>query len=92
MSGIGFKLPSSIAVVGVPLQLFLLFCFLRAGKITAVTALPGLISIEQLHLKPTYRQQLCSKISMRSFLAFLRREKKKHFQQVQHGMPFIQGT
>lgn len=60
------------------------FCLLCAGKIAAVIALPGLISIEQLHLKPTYRQQLCSKISMRSHfqLFFLfRRKKKKHFQQ-----------
>lgn len=56
-----FKLSSSITVVWVPLQTFLL-----AGKIAAASALPGLICTEQLHLKPTYRQQLCSKISMQA--------------------------
>lgn len=57
------------------------FCLLCAGKITAVIALPGLISIEELHLKPTYRQQLCSKISMRSHFRLFSEGKKKHFQQ-----------
>lgn len=56
-----FKFSSSITVVWVPLQIFLL-----AGKIAAAIALPGLICTEQLHLKPTYRQQLCSKISMQA--------------------------
>lgn len=79
MSCIVFKLPSSIAVVGVPLQLFLLavcwqnnscYCFARIDFHRTAPS--------KAYLQATTLQQ---NINAVSFLAFLRRKKKKHFQQ-----------
>lgn len=79
MSCIVFKLPSGIAVVGVPLQLFLLavcwqksscYCFTRIDFHRTAPS--------KAYLQATTLQQ---NINAVSFSAFLRRKKKKHFQQ-----------
>lgn len=79
MSCIVFKLPSSVAVVGVPLQFFLLavcwqnnscYCFIRIDFHRTAPS--------KAYLQATTLQQ---NINAVSFSAFLRRKKKKHFQQ-----------
>lgn len=83
MSCIGFKLPSSIAVVGVPLQLFLLsacwqnnscYCFTRIDFHRTAPS--------KAYLQATTLQQ---NINAVSFSAFLRRGKKSIFSKFNTG-------
>lgn len=81
MSCIAFKLPSGIAVVGVPLQLFLLavcwqnsscYCFTRIDFHRTAPS--------KAYLQATTLQQNINAVSFSAFLSF-QKEKKKHFQQ-----------
>lgn len=79
MSCIVFKLPSSIAVLGVPLQLFLLAVCWQNNSCYCITRIDfHRTAPSKAYLQATTLQQ---NINAVSFSAFFRREKKKHFQQ-----------